>query len=204
MTFTLPPLPYDLDAFSPYMGSRALDLHYNVLHRRYVEKVNQLLPPAWKVNDLFDVIAQAEKGPTELFHAALQAWNHEFFWQCMRPPTPAASEAWGPLRVLIKRDFGSMAKLREGFVHEGTHLFGSGWVWLCMTPKKKLVIEALEDASNPILFDRYPLLVCDVWEHAYYPDYGPERKHFLTTWFDKLANFDFAAHNTRRVLQALL
>lgn len=204
--FALPLLPYPLDALEPYIGQRPLDLHYNILHRKYVEKVNLLTPPEWEAEDLLEVIEFAdEDGLDDLKNAALQAWNHAFFWQSMRPADDVVGTSSGPFGVLVKRDFGSMGALRDAFVEVGTSQFGSGWVWLCLCSDKKLVVKKTANADNPLLWDdrKYPLMVCDVWEHSYYPDYGPDRAHYLATWFDMLANFDFATQNVRRVLRMM-
>ena len=204
--FALPLLPYPLDALEPYMGRQSLDFHYNTLHRKYVDTVNLLTPPEWEASDLLEVIEFADEDDLDrLEDSALQAWNHEFFWESMRPPDGIAGSADGPLGAMIKRDFGSMGQLREAFVEMGKAHFGSGWLWLCICSEQKLVLKTTENADNPLFWDdrKYPLLVCDLWEHAYYLDYGPDRAHYLDTWFEMLANFDFAAQNSRRVLQMM-
>lgn len=204
--FALPMLPFAVDALEPLISRRSLELHHDVLHRRYIDKVNALTPADWQASDLLEVIEFAdEEGMVELQDQALQAWNHEFFWQSMRPNDGNIGTASGPLALLIKRDFGSMGALREAFVEVGASQFGSGWVWLCLCSDQRLVVKKTSNADNPLLWDdrKYPVFVCDVWEHSYYPDYGPDRVHYLATWFDMLANFDFAAQNVRRVLRML-
>lgn len=204
--FALPPLPYSLEALEPYMGRRALDLHYNVLHRKYVDKVNMLVPEDWGVDDLIEVIEFADEDELDdLRDAALQAWNHEFFWHSMRPADELVGTAEGPFALLVKRNFGSMGALREKFVEMGMSQFGSGWLWLCICSEQNLVIKVTSNADNPMFWEdrKFPVLVCDLWEHSYYPDYGPDRAHYIATWFDMLANFDYAAQNTRRILQMM-
>lgn len=204
--FALPPLPYQLDALEPYMGHRALELHYDVLHRKYVDKVNVLTPTDWEVDDLIEVIEFAgEADLLDLRDAALQAWNHEFFWHSMRPANDLVGTGDGPFGLLVKRNFGSMGALREAFVEMGMTQFGSGWVWLCVCSEQNLVIKVTSNADNPMFWTdrKFPVLVCDLWEHSYYPDYGPDRAHYLATWFDMLGNFEYAAQNTRRVLQMM-
>lgn len=204
--FALSMLPYSLDALEPYIGRKALDLHYNGLHRRYVDKVNMLTPVEWEADDLLEVIEFAdEEDLDDLERNALQAWNHDFLWQSMRTANGIVGMADGPLGVMIKRDFGGMGALRETVVQVGVSQFASGWVWLCLDSNRKLVIETTSNADNPLFEEdrKYPILVCDVWEHSYYLDYGLDRAHYLDTWFEMLANFDFAAQNTRRVLQLM-
>ena len=202
--FTLPLLPYSLNALEPYISEESLTLHYKVLHQKYIDTVNTLAPP--NANDLIDVIDHARQHNSKrLLHAALQAWNHEFFWSSMRVPTGVPGVSSGPLAALVETNYGSMGALREEFVEVGTQVFGAGWVWLTITPHRTLNIVSTPNAHNP-MFQRpreIPILVCDVWEHSYYPDYGPDRGHYLATWFDLLADFDFADHQTRKVLQAM-
>lgn len=205
--FALPVLPYSMEALEPYMGRQSLDLHYNDLHRKYVDVVNKLVPAEWGADDLLEVVEFADEADLgELEQNALQAWNHDFFWQSMRSANGITGTADGPLGVMIKRNFGGMGALRDAFVKAGASRFGSGWVWLCIDRSQKLVIETTANAENPLFGDerRYPILVCDVWEHSYYLDYGTNRAHYLDTWFEMLANFSFAAQNARRVLQMLV
>ena len=202
--FTLPTLPYSLNALEPYISEKSLTLHYEVLHQRYLDTVNETGPP--DVDDLIDVIVEARQYTSKkLLHAALQAWNHEFFWTSMRVPTGVPGVSAGPLASLVERRYGSMGALREDFVEVGSSIFGAGWVWLTITPTRNLNVIPTTNADNPMFWpDRQiPILVCDVWEHSYYLDFGPERAHYLATWFDLLADFDFASQQTRKVLQAM-
>ena len=152
--------------------------------------VNELLGDAAGARPLEEVIATAhERGDRKLFNNAAQAWNHAFFWESMAPEasTPAA-----PLKNVIDAAFGSVSALRDVFVAEGAAHFGSGWVWL-VASKGKLQVVSTHDAEQPLAQGATPLLVCDLWEHAYYLDYKNERDRFLRAWFDRLANWTFAA-----------
>jgi Fe-Mn family superoxide dismutase len=189
--YSLPPLPYRADALSPVIGEDTMHTHHGKHHARYVRTVNDLLDHRAGAQPLEDVIAEArERGDCKLFNNAAQAWNHAFFWESMAPgaKTPAA-----PLNAAIEASFGHVSGLKDIFVTEGAAHFGSGWVWLVAT-KGKLAVVSSHDAEQPWLAsDGTPLLVCDVWEHAYYLDYKNERDRFLRSWFDGLANWNFAA-----------
>jgi len=125
-----------------------------------------------------------------LFNNAAQAWNHAFFWESMRPAGGAAPA--GDLARLIQ-DFGGHQALNDAFVEEGFGHFASGWVWL-VTGSDGLKVISTHDAEDTLIREGlFPLLVCDVWEHAYYLDYKNDRKAFLERWFESLANWDFAA-----------
>lgn len=189
--YLLPPLPYDADALRPVVGAETMRTHHGKHHARYVHVVNELLGKAAGARPLEDVIAEAhERGDRKLFDNAAQAWNHGFFWESM---APLATAPEARLQDAIDSRFGSLRALADLFVAEGAAHFGSGWVWLIVS-KGKLEVVSTHDAEQPWLgTGGTPLLVCDLWEHAYYLDYKNERDRFVRAWFDRLANWDFAA-----------
>ncbi|MBX3488702.1 superoxide dismutase [Parvibaculum sp.] len=188
--FSLPHLPYELNALSPYLSSEAIDTHYSRHHTRYVETLNRLVenlknPPS----TLETLIRSSYQSDIPLFNNAAQAWNHAFFWESM---SPQPTKPDGKLRDAISRNFGSIEALKQQFIAGGTGHFGSGWVWL-VSRNGDLSVAATHDAGNPITEDGLtPLLTCDVWEHAYYIDYRHNRADWLLTWWDHLANWHFA------------
>ena len=191
--FTLPDLPYAYDALEPTMSAKTLHFHHDKHHATYVETLNTLLREAGQtLGSLEDVIRQnAGGGPgAKLFNNAAQAWNHAFFWKAM---TPDGGKPSGDLDAAIRASFGGLAQLREIFVKEGVAHFGSGWAWL-VAEGGKLSVKTMHDAQDTVTNPATtPLLVCDLWEHAYYLDYQNDRKGFLGAWFDALPNWDFAA-----------
>ena len=192
--FPLPDLPYPYDALAPAMSERTLRFHHDKHHKAYVTKLNQLLDAAReRAATLEEVVrkAAAEGKPSAvLFNNAAQAWNHGFFWQCM---TPRRGEPSGTLATAIGDDFGDIGKLGEMFVAQGVAHFGSGWVWLTADKSGRLSVETTHDAHDLLSEPEHaPVLVCDLWEHAYYLDRQNDREGFLKTWFAELANWDFA------------
>ena len=192
--FSLPNLPYAYDALEPTMSAKTLHFHHDKHHAAYVKALNDLLGQApQRAASLEDVIRQsAGGGPSaaKLFNNAAQAWNHAFFWQAM---SPQAAKPGADLQAAIQSSFGGLAQLREAFVKEGVAHFGSGWVWL-VAEGGKLGVKSTHDAHD-IITERAvsPLIVCDLWEHAYYLDYQNDRKAYLEAWFDALPNWAFAA-----------
>jgi Fe-Mn family superoxide dismutase len=189
--FILPKLPYAYDALEPAMSADTLHTHHDKHHRAYVEKTNELAAKAGlDGRALEDVVREAQrKGDAKLFHNAAQAWNHAFFWECMTPDKAQPSSA---LTSAIGRVFGGLEALKDAFVEEGFEHFGSGWVWL-VTGSQGLKVISTHDADDTLIRDGlFPLLVCDLWEHAYYLDYKNDRKAFLERWIDEVANWDFA------------
>ena len=189
--FILPKLPYDYAALEPVMSADTLHTHHDKHHKAYVDKTNELAQKAGlDGRSLEDVVREAQrKGDIKLFHNAAQAWNHAFFWQCMTPDKAAAA---GALKTAIEQAFGGLDALKAAFIAEGAGHFASGWVWLAATSEGLKVIST-HDADDTLIKDGFfPLLVCDLWEHAYYLDYKNDRKAFLKRWLDEVANWDFA------------
>jgi len=190
--FALPPLPYGDDALAPFVSAETLRTHHGKHHKAYVDKTNALVGPAGLAGrPLEEVVREAHgNGDRTLFNNAAQAWNHAFFWESM---TPKAGKPEGELATAIAGAFGDLAALKEKFVAEGVGHFASGWVWLVVQAGELKVIST-HDAATTVTQDGVtPILVCDVWEHAYYLDYKNVRKEFLEKWFDNLANWEFAA-----------
>lgn len=188
MPFVLPDLPYARDALEPTASGETLDYHHGKHHKTYVETLNKLLEDKGETPASLEEVVKAA-GPGKLFNNAAQAWNHGFFWESM---TPSPQQPSGALAEAIEA-FGGLKSLGEKFVETGVGQFGSGWAWL-LWKDGKIAVAPSHDADNPLASNAgFPLLVCDVWEHAYYLDHQNDRKGFLTAWFDKLANWDFAA-----------
>jgi len=191
--YALPDLPYGYDALAPFVSSDTLHTHHDKHHKTYVDKTNDLASKAGlEGRPLEDVVREAQKaGDKKLFNNAAQAWNHAFFWESMRAPGGAAPS--GDLMAAITQGFGDLAALRSAFVDEGVNHFASGWVWI-VTGADGLKVISTHDADDTLVRESVvPLLVCDLWEHAYYLDYKNDRKAFLERWFDNVANWDFAA-----------
>jgi Fe-Mn family superoxide dismutase len=184
--FVLPDLPYAYEALEPTMSAETLRFHHDKHHAAYVKVLNELLGDT-PSESLEAVIRQA--GPGKLFNNAAQAWNHAFFWESMTPETRAPS---GDLAAAVDAAFGGLAGLKEAFVKEGVGHFASGWVWL-VAEGSALKVISTHDADDTLTKPGMtPLLVCDLWEHAYYIDKRNDRKAFLEGWFDALPNWGLA------------
>jgi Fe-Mn family superoxide dismutase len=189
--FKLPDLPYDYEALEPTMSADTLHFHHDKHHKAYIDKTNELAEKAGlSGKSLEEVVRESSKtGDKKLFNNSAQAWNHAFFWQCMAPGGKACT---GQLKAAIEKQFGSVDQFKDAFAEEGVGHFASGWVWL-VTGSEGLKVISTHDADDTLVKDGlFPLLVCDLWEHAYYLDYQNDRKGFLKAWLDKAANYFFA------------
>ena len=191
--YVLPELPYGEDALAPFISAETLRTHHGKHHKAYVDKTNALAPKAGLAGrTLEEVVREAHRtGDKPLFNNAAQAWNHAFFWESMRP---AGGEAPADaLARAIDGAFTNLDGLKAVFVAEGVGHFASGWVWL-VTGSEGLKVISTHDADDTLVREGLlPLLVCDLWEHAYYLDYKNDRKAFLERWFENIANWEFAA-----------
>lgn len=192
MSFVQPPLPFERDALEPYMSAGTLRCHYDEHHRGYVAALNALTRgTALEKLSLRDVILQTEGDPKRktTFQNASQSWNHEFFWNSMKPDGGPKGE--GELFERIVTGFGSIEKFDLEFIDCASKLFGSGWVWL-VEEAGSLKVIATNNELPAIVLGVRPIQVCDVWEHAYYLDHHGDRKGFVKTFLGHLANWDTA------------
>jgi len=183
-------LPYETDALEPVISKETIEYHYGKHHKNYVDTANKLLENSNFDEDatLKDIIRESDGA---LFNNAAQVYNHNFYWLSLTP-TPTAIPK--KLVELIKRDFGTFQNFKDEFIEKAATLFGSGWTWLELDTKEKLVITQRSNANNPLVDLHEPLLTIDVWEHAYYIDYRNERKKYLEKLWD-LIDWKFVASN---------
>ncbi|CAM5393906.1 superoxide dismutase [Fe] [Eoetvoesiella caeni] len=190
MAFTLPPLPYALDALAPTISKETLEFHYGKHHQAYVTNLNNLVAGTeFESASLEDIIKKSSGG---VFNNAAQVWNHTFYWNSMSPK--GGGEPTGKLLEAINAKWGSVAAFKEAFNKSAAGNFGSGWTWLVKKADGSLDIVNTSNAATPLTTADVALLTCDVWEHAYYIDYRNARPKYLESFWN-LANWDFAAKN---------
>ena len=177
MLIELPDLPYPADALEPWISRRTLQTHHGKHHRAYVDKVKALIGDS--ALTLEAVITRAAGDPAQqvLFNNAAQAWNHGSTGaRCARrADRRRANTAPGPRRSRRPR----------------SDISGSGWAWL-VRERGQLKVITTANADTPIVRGLEPLLVIDVWEHAYYLDYQERRAAYVGGVVDNLLNWEFA------------
>ena len=189
MKHELMTLPYALDALEPLMSKETLEFHYGKHHQTYVNNLNNLIAGTkFENSTLVEIILESDGG---LFNNAAQVYNHDFFWNSLSPTQGAI-----PVKVekILAKYFGSVEKFKEEFTTKALGQFGSGWAWLVQDENQDLKIVTTSNAQNPLKDNLKPILVCDVWEHAYYIDVRNARAKFLEN-FLKLVNWDFVEKN---------
>ena len=195
MAHTLPALPYGLDALEPNISRSTLEFHHGKHHAAYVTNLNNLVAGTdLETKSLEDTITAVagDAGKAGVFNNAAQVWNHSFYWQCMKPG--GGGQPSGALADKINADFGSYEAFVEQFKTAGATQFGSGWAWLVLDGGT-LKVTKTANADLPLAHGQKALLTMDVWEHAYYLDYQNRRPDYMTTYLEKLVNWDFVAAN---------
>ena len=183
----LPKLPYEINALEPHISQKTLEFHYGKHHAGYVTNLNKLIAGTPFENKSLEEIVKTSQGG--MFNNAAQVWNHTFYWNCMTP-NPKKAQPTGKLMDAIVRDFGSFDAFKEQFINACVTLFGSGWAWLVADKTGKLSIVQTSNAQTPLTEGLKPLLVCDVWEHAYYLDYQNLRANYVNEFWS-LINWEF-------------
>ncbi len=189
MEHKLPELPYPNNSLEPHISQETLEFHHGKHHQAYINKLNELIKGTkYEKMDLVEIILSSEG---QIFNNAAQAWNHTFFWNCMRPD--GGQEPNGKVAELINKKWGNFEKCREEFSEKAVANFGSGWTWL-VQGNKGIEIMNTSNADTPKAHNLKALLTLDVWEHAYYIDYRNERPEFVEAFWN-VVNWDFVNSN---------
>lgn len=200
MTITLAPLPYDHNALAPVISATTLQTHHEKHQRAYVDTVNAAVKGGKLASASLATIisASAANGDQVLFNNAAQVWNHGFYWHSLTPDRQLPGD---DLAAAIDSAFGSRQALKDELLQQGTAHFGSGWLWLVLRGDR-LSVEQTHDAATFAVAgpggDAIPLLVIDLWEHAYYLDYRNVRKNYLTEVIGTHLAWTFASENFAR------
>lgn len=204
MKHLLPPLPYAVSALEPHIDARTMTLHHDQHHAAYVKALNlalETVPELLQGKAAHWLLLNLDKVPEKIRatvgNNAGGHLNHSMFWHSMSPGAGVALN--GPLGNAIDQAFGSFDKFKAVFEEAGNTLFGSGWVWLVKSPNGDDTLQVLTTPGheNPITQGYYPLLVNDVWEHAYYLQHENRRAEYLHGWWS-VANWKEAGRRLAR------
>jgi Fe-Mn family superoxide dismutase len=200
--FVVEPLPYSQDALAPHISAQTMGFHHDKHYAGYVKNANALTKEGGYAGKTAEAVIRETSGDASkaaIFNNAAQAWNHAYFFKCLKPKGGGAPE--GQLAEMIDTAFGSFAAFKEVFLTAAKSQFGSGWAWLVLD-EGELAVITCANADTPLAHDLTPLFTVDVWEHAYYLDYQNRRVDFVKTVLDRLANWDFVAEQLKKGLPA--
>ncbi len=202
MAWTLKPLPFAPDALEPHMDRATQEIHHGKHHQAYVNNLNAALAkhPELESKKLHTILEnECASVPADIRTAVRNngggTHNHNLWWEILNPANKADKPV-GNLAKAIDSTFGSFEKLKEAFKTAGTSRFGSGWAWLV---KKGDKIEVMSTANqdSPIMFGAFPIIGCDVWEHAYYLKYQNRRPDYLDAFWN-VVNWNVAEDRFNR------
>ena len=195
--FVLPELPFGKNDFTPHFSSKTFEYHHEKHHNAYVTNLNKLIQDdgAMQAMDLEQIIKFSENSNPGVFNNAAQIWNHSFYWHSIKPN--GGGKPAGLVLEYIEKSFGSYEKFIVQFKQAALTQFGSGWAWLVYYDDKLEIVKT-SNAGTVITKNMFPLINCDVWEHAYYIDYHNRRPDYVSTFIDHMINWEFAELNLQR------
>lgn len=193
MAYELPPLPYGYEALEPYIDARTVEIHYTKHHATYMANCNKALEnyPDIAKQPIDILLSDLSKIPEDIRTIVKNNgggyYNHNLYWENMAPASQ--SQPGGRLLNGITDTFGSFDSFKSEMDKTGLGRLGSGYAWLCQNPDGILTIIATLNQDCPLSDGLKPLLVVDVWEHAYYLKYQNRRAEYLTNWWN-LVNWE--------------
>ena len=189
------PLPYSYNALEPFIDAMTMEIHHTKHAAGYTKNLNDACI-AEKVDikntSITSLLESISKYSTKMRNNAGGHYNHELFWQLMKP-APASAPA-GALADAINKSFGSLDNFKTAFSDAAKTRFGSGWAWLIIKADNSLAVCSTPNQDNPLMdiaeTKGKPILGLDVWEHAYYLKYQNKRPDYINAWWN-LVNWKF-------------
>ena len=179
-------LPYDYKDLEPHIDEETMTLHYNKHYKGYINKLNDAMGKRSKPQ-LRDLVISANKHNDSIRNNAGGAYNHQLLWQMM---TPNSKPVNGDIKDAIEKKYKSFDSFKAKFTESALSNFGSGWTWLVLKGDKLDIINT-PNQDNPLMLNKgKPILGIDIWEHAYYKKYGPDREKYINNYM-KVIDWDF-------------
>jgi len=176
-----------MDALEPVIDARTVEIHYTKHHTTYLKNLNAALDAyqEFSIQPLEILLRDLQVLPEGIRTAVKNngggVYNHNLYWMSMCPGM--GGEPVGTVASAISQQFGSMEKFKDQFEKAGLARFGSGYAWLSKQPGGTLIIHSTANQDTPLAEGLTPLLVVDVWEHAYYLKYQNRRADYLASWW---------------------
>lgn len=186
MAFTLPALPYAVDALEPHFDKMTMEIHHGRHHNAYVTNLNNAVAGKPEENlSIEEICKNISKYPAPVRNNGGGHYNHSLFWTVLAPNS--GGKPTGDLATAIDKKFGSFDTFKEEFAKAGVGRFGSGWAWLVVVDGE-LAISSTPNQDNPLMdvadVKGTPILGLDVWEHAYYLKYQNKRPDYIAAFWN--------------------
>ena len=194
--YLLPDLPYAYDALEPHIDAMTMQIHHDKHHAAYTKNFNAAVQDAGIADmDIKDIFQNVSKYPVGVRNNGGGYYNHSLYWNAMYPDGGGTPK--GELLKAIETTFGSFDSFKEKFSGAAATRFGSGWAWLVYSDGK-LVVTSTPNQDNPLMdiaeVKGQPLLIIDVWEHAYYLKYQNRRPDYIAAFWNVI-NWEFVSEN---------
>jgi Fe-Mn family superoxide dismutase len=202
--YELPPLPYDYADLEPYLDTETMKLHHDRHHAGYVRGANAAVAELERVRRVGGEEVKKVRALTDTlaFHASGHLL-HSLFWKSMKKDGGGDPPAGSEIDKLVRRDFGTIEAFRGQFAAAAQQVQGSGWGVLAFEPiSQRLLVLQAEKHQNMSVWGCVPLLVVDVWEHAYYLKYQNRRSDFIKA-FMEVIDWDHVQERLRQALKLL-
>jgi Fe-Mn family superoxide dismutase len=182
MPHVLPPLPYPYEALEPHIDAQTMKLHHDLHHKAYVDGLNAAEEKLAKARESGDFSAVQALERAVAFHGSGH-FNHCVFWENMSPK--GGGQPSGDLLARLTTDFGGFDKFKAHFSQASATVEGNGWGILAWHPMAgRLLVLASMNHQNQGVHGAVPLLLLDVWEHAYYLKYQNKRAAYVEAWWN--------------------
>lgn len=191
-SFALPELNYDYDELEPFIDARTLEIHHSKHHATYVNNLNTLLAGHEHLQNkpIEDILSNLDSLPEEIRTGVRNNggghYCHSLFWEIMCPK--GGDEPTGDIAKAIEHYFKTFDNFKDKLSQAAISRFGSGYGWLVLDGEE-LSIMSTANQDTPLMTGKTPLLVIDVWEHAYYLKYQNRRPEFVSSWWNTV-NWD--------------
>lgn len=189
------PLPYDFNALEPYIDEKTMQLHHDRHLQTYIDNLNEILKnqpflQRYTLKELLQMIyLLPESLQTPIQNNAGGVYNHRLYFALLQPG--GEQEPTGKLAEALVQRYGSFEAFKTEFTNAALSVFGSGYAWLVVDEEGKLDIMITADQDTPLLQNACPVLLIDMWEHAYYLKHYNMRKAYIEDWF-KVLNWVYA------------
>lgn len=193
--YKLPPLPYAYDALEPYIDTETMHYHHGKHFQTYINNLNKALEPHPGLQKLTleELLSRPHLIPREIYDTVMNnaggVYNHNVFFNGL---APASQNHMPDDRVMdaINESFGTFDSFRQEFTKMALAVFGSGWTCLAADHRGKLVIKNLKNQETVLIHKLKPVLLLDVWEHAYYLQYKNARADYIAAAWNVLTYSD--------------
>jgi Fe-Mn family superoxide dismutase len=200
------PLDYSFEALAPVIDAKTMDVHYSKHHAAYTKNLNEATANTdYRSKPLFLIFSEMQKYPTAIRNNGGGFYNHLLYWKIMAPESKR-SQPEGKLLDGITQAFGSTGQLKATFSDAARKVFGSGWAWLCVDADGKLFVCSTPNQDNPLMSIAekrgIPVLLIDVWEHAYYLQYQNRRPEYVDAFWN-IINWNEVSRRYEEALKVL-